>query len=240
MSADVLVLTVTIDGAYASANAVSDHGATRGKKSPAYLELFRSVREAARAAMAATGWETAHDPCEVQVVRYHATRRLADAPNLGKVECDALEPSTPHEEERDKCDPFPGVFANDDLVRPYSADVEYDPAGPDRVVVIIRRRFPDVLVADAPAPRRSRRPAPTPAATEPPSASKTRFETHFPETAQIVAQRDAIERWRPGDPIPDGYADLGGKLVPRDEALRLITGRDRDQDRAPRARRGAR
>ncbi len=146
---------------YASVNAVSDHGATHGKKSPAYLALFRAVREAARAEMARTGWTTWPHGCEGTIVRYHRTRRMSDSPNIGKAECDSLCPSTPHEERRDRCAPFPGVYLDDKQVHPWHTDVEYDPTGPDRVFIVVRRRFPEAVDV---APRHRVKPRTTAAA----------------------------------------------------------------------------
>jgi len=151
---------------YASANAVSDHGRFGGRKSEEYLALFRAVREAARAEMIATAWATWEHDCEVLVVRYHRTLVASDATNLGKVECDALEPSTPLEDRRDGSAPFPGIFLNDRQVRPYSSDTEYDPEGPDRVLITVRRRYPNAIALAAVQPKRRRKAdAPTPDAS---------------------------------------------------------------------------
>jgi hypothetical protein len=151
------VLTPVVAGRarYAGVNAISDHGAYHGKKSAEYLELFRAVREAARAEMERVGWVTWPHPCEVQVVRYHRTARMSDCGNLGKAEMDAMAPSTPNQEARDKCAHFPGVYLNDSLVRPYHASVEYDPDGPDRVVIIVRRRYPDIAAVVVPRKHRA-------------------------------------------------------------------------------------
>jgi hypothetical protein len=76
---------------------------------------------------------------------------MSDAGNLAKCELDSLRPSTAHEEKRDRCAPFAGVYLDDDQVRPYRSDVEYDPRGIDRIVIVVRRRYPDIDVAPAPA-----------------------------------------------------------------------------------------
>ena len=132
---------------YASANAISDHGRYGGAKSEEYLALFRAVREAARAEMAAIGWTTWAHGCDATVVRYHRTLVVTDAPNLGKIELDALEPSNAHEDRRDGAAPFAGVFENDRQIRGYHATTEYDPEGPDRVLITVRRRYPDAIGA---------------------------------------------------------------------------------------------
>ena len=148
-SPDVLWLTIPLRGAYASFNALDKMDR---RKSPAYLDLFRDTREAARAEMARIGWTTATFRCEVSVIRYCADRGQKDASNVGKAELDALSPSTAQQHVRDRCATFPGVWRNDSLARPYHADIEYDPAGPDRIVIIIRRRFPDAIGTQGRAP----------------------------------------------------------------------------------------
>jgi hypothetical protein len=197
---DVLVISVPVDGAYAGVNDVAA-GWGAAKKSPAYLSLFRDVREAARAEMTRTGWETATYACAVEVVRYYRTLRIGDADGLAKVPIDALSPSTPHQEARDRSAPFAGVWVNDRLARPLRADVEYDPDGEDRLVIVVRRRFPDPLAAEK-RPRSARRtpmaantpPAP-PAPARPAQAAKTPIRT----LAQLrsgdtlsLAERDAL------------------------------------------------
>jgi hypothetical protein len=161
---DVLTITVPIEGTYAGVNDVANGWGAKAK-STAYLTLFRATREAARAEMERVGWETARYACAVEVIRYHRTRQMNDATNLGKCEADAMAPSTPKQEARDKCVPFAGVYANDRLARPYGADVEYDAEGIDRVVIIVRRRFPDVLAVAAAKPRTARAARPTPPIT---------------------------------------------------------------------------
>jgi hypothetical protein len=186
------VLTPVVAGRarYAGVNAISDHGAYHGRKSSEYLELFRAVREAARAEMERVGWVTWPHPCEVQVVRYHRTARMSDSGNIGKAEMDALAPSTPNQEARDKCAPFPGVYENDSLVRPYHASVEYDPDGPDRVVIIVRRRYPDVAAVVVPRKRRVVVPE-RPAAAIAPKAQRMALLNGKP-----IAMQDALKLLR--------------------------------------------
>jgi hypothetical protein len=197
MMPDTLTLTVFVDGAYASMNAIDRMDR---RKSPAYLDLFRSVREAARLEVERIGWTPAEHFVQAQVVRYVTNLRgfNADAGNIGKCELDALAPSTPAQEQRDRCAPFAGVWTNDRLARPWSADIEFDPAGPDRVVILLRRRFPS------------------------PTETKERAR---PRASRVVAAAEAIvakPMYVPGQPIPDGYALLGAELVLRDEALAKV------------------
>lgn len=142
MSVDVLVLTVPINGAYASMNSLDR---IDRRKSPAYLDLFRDTREIARVEMERAGWTTREYYVATEVIRYTRDMRAfnGDASNLGKCELDSVSPSTPKQEARDRCHSFAGVWTNDRFARPYSATIEYDPEGEERVVVILRRRFPD-------------------------------------------------------------------------------------------------
>ena len=216
---------------YAGVNAIRDAGAYGGRKSAAYLDLFRAVREAARAEMARTGWETWHGTVQFQVVRYHRTRRLVDAPNMGVVEANALRPSTPEEERRDRCDPFPGVYRDDVPARPHSADCAYDPDGTDRVLIICRRRYPDVLPVHAPPPRP---PKATPPAVPRPAAREERRSGVYPP--KPPATPPGLASYRAGDPIPDGYVLENGVLVKMtaQEALDRIFGQgSRREDGEP-------
>lgn len=189
---DILVIRVATPTRYANANHLTNGGFQGARKSPEYIELFRSVREAARVAIDEASWVTATFPCDAQVVRYSPKMRPGDPANLGKAELDALQPSTAIEERRDKCAPFRGVWANDSIAKPFHAMIEYDPAGEDRIYIVVRRRFPEYGVAMV-APSR---------------VPKPRL-----STKKLLYS---------GGPIPSGFAVANGVLVPKDEVLRKL------------------
>jgi hypothetical protein len=186
---DVLVVTVPIAGAYASMNSLDR---IDRRKSPAYLDLFRDTRELTRRAIEEQGWSTREYFVETQVVRYTRDLRAfnGDAGNIGKAELDALSPSTAQQERRDGCKPFAGVWVNDRLARPYRADIEYDPDGIERVVIIMRRRFPD------PAGTRKRSPGK--------AVIQESAEMVAPLTVTDAVVRDVVEYVRTLEEIPSG------------------------------------
>jgi hypothetical protein len=194
---------------YASTNSISDHGQYHGAKSEEYLDLFRRVREAARAEIAATGWSTWPYDCEVSVTRYHRTLRRPDSSNLGKVEVDALAPSVPHEERRDRCEPFLGVYMNDRQARPYHATTEYDPEGPDRVLIVVRRRYMD--------------PAQAPRSTE---STEKRQATGASPRPKVKTPRAIAAADEANTAADERTATLGGQPISREAGLRYIHASD--------------
>lgn len=183
--ADVLVITVPVPaGTYPSVNHTGRGVFKKGRKTDEYHELFNAVKTAAEEEMARIGWETATDYCWTSITRYKSTRRKQDVGNLGKCESDALTAA--------------GVWIDDDRAAPVSLDIEYDPAGPDRVVIIVRRRFVAQNITAMPAPR----------------------------GAKDAEPRAAGRRGIPytGGPIPKGYALCGKELIPVADALEMING----------------
>jgi hypothetical protein len=163
---------------YPSVNGMWAQGVRRGRKTPEYHYLFGAVRDAARVEMERVGWVTAVGRVEVHLRRYMVTLLGADPSNLAKCELDAMAPARAGE------DPFPGVYANDRLVRPFP-DIVYDPA-PDAVdrIAIAVFRLPVPPLADA-GPR-TRRKAP---AAESPPLRATR------PTGQQEAPKSRIRTW---------------------------------------------
>lgn len=122
---DVLVLSVPIDGSYASVNHTGRDGMRFGRKSPAYKKLFADVLAAACFAMERTGWRTTDDDCEVTLTRYVRDRIKRDAANMGKCEFDALTKA--------------GVWKDDSQAKRVILKLLTDPSGADRVVIVVQR-----------------------------------------------------------------------------------------------------
>jgi hypothetical protein len=137
---DALIVTAPVPGRYPTVNSLGSDGFRGGKKSIEYHDLFTAVKDNAESEMLRTGWTMATYYCAVSATLYRNTKRKIDAGNLLKCEADALTAA--------------GVWADDYLARPNTLDVEYDPNGESRVVIIIRRRFPDAF--DAPKVERLR------------------------------------------------------------------------------------
>lgn len=213
---DVLVITVPIVGAYASTN---DVGKIDRRKSPAYKDLFRNTREIARAEMARVGWLPATFNCDVSIVRYTPTLQRRDASNLGKAELDALSPSTAQQILRDRCEPFAGVWTNDELARPFHADVQYDPNGEDRIVVVIRRRFPD----PPPKPAAEQRPE---NARKGPAQPRQRTQRTPPTYLTAIRPAAASHETATAHPRPAVIGDarplINGRPVTHEEAMREL------------------
>ena len=127
MNSDVLTISVPLASRYPSVNHLGRDGVRAGRKTPEYHALFAAVKEAAEREIVRTGWTTAHDCVDTSVVLYRTTQRWQDPQNIGKVELDSLTAAK--------------VWADDHLAKPWHTDIEYDPNGPDRVVIILRRRF---------------------------------------------------------------------------------------------------
>ena len=126
---DVLTITVPTPAHYPTVNTMWATSARRGKKIPSYHILFDAVYEAAKAEMARTGWQTADYYVETKGVLYvTSARAVPDPSNCMKCENDAMTAAK--------------VWRDDALARPCSVDIEYDPDGVGRVVIMLRRRFP--------------------------------------------------------------------------------------------------
>ena len=126
---DVFVITVPVPkGTYPSVNHVGGNGFRGGFKSHEYRTLGKSVLEAAQEEMNRVGWQTATYYVSGSITRYQTTRIHSDPSNLGKCEWDFLEKA--------------GVVENDTLIRPTVKDIQYDPDGVDRIVIVLQRLYP--------------------------------------------------------------------------------------------------
>jgi Holliday junction resolvase RusA-like endonuclease len=142
---DIFTITVPIPkGTYPSVNHTGINGFRGGGKSKEYRELFASVKAAAIAEMARTGWTTAEYDCAGWITRYHPHARKLDCSNLSKAENDALEEA--------------GVVLNDTLIRPIHKDAQYDKNGPDRIVIVLQRLYPRITDVHTPKPKPIRTP----------------------------------------------------------------------------------
>ena len=191
---DVLSFTVpTFPGGGAKYPSVNELlGRVKGRKNPEYHDLRIAVREAARDAMALTGWITATYYVDLHWKRYIVTKRGFDPMNCMKCELDALEPDPEHD--------FPGVYLNDSLVRPHPDLPMYDPApgAIDRVAIAVFRLYPPLEVKKPYRPQ------------------------HLQVTPPAVVASIQKPEYRPGDPIPAGYAVENGRLIPFDSAVAMI------------------
>ncbi len=186
---DVLSLSVPLPTtAYPSVNSLGGDGFRGGKKTVAYHALFDAVKAAAEAEMARTGWETADFLVDATLVLVTRSARIRDASNCGKCEMDALTAA--------------GVWLDDALARPWRTDCENDPSGPDRVVIVVRRRYPIIVPRGSPMVANTRRRRP---ASIPPGAI---VPLHDPRgTSQIALVNGRAV------PLEDALRDLG--LPPR-------------------------
>jgi len=192
---DVLAISVPLGSRYASVNSVGANGHRAGKKSDAYKRLFADVKTAAEAEMARIGWQKASCECFAMIVRYVVTRRRGDASNQGKCELDALTAA--------------GVWDDDSLATPFVSSVCYAPEGGHRLAIVVVKQRQEVPAAKRLGSVGAARPL-TPDAV--PGGTRT----------ATPSRESVLAAWRPGDPIPDGCAVLGGKLVMLDYAKELI------------------
>jgi hypothetical protein len=109
---------------YPSENHAGANGFRGGPKSPEAKALAYDVEEAAREAIAA-GWQRIEFPCRCSITRYKPDARVADAVNVGGVECNSLTRA--------------GVWTDDEIGRPITLDVQPKSDGPDRVVIVVQR-----------------------------------------------------------------------------------------------------
>lgn len=205
---DVLAFTIELDdGKYASENNKFADGLARGRKSAIYKDVFRKVKKAAEDQMKRVRWTKASCECMFVLIRYMPKRWRADAVNLGTPEANALTKA--------------GVWDDDRLGNPATLLNRHDPDGKHRVVIFIAKLHRPANVHDDEK-------APRPKKESVPKAIETIDVTgvHLGDgiTRGKVTLARAVAQWRPGDPIPNGFADFNGRLVPREEAIAKIRG----------------
>lgn len=200
--ADVLAITVPIEGRYASNNALGKDSHRGGRKSEAYKALFKSVKEAAEDEAMRIGWVPL--PCEhdITILRYLPARWRTDAMNLGKCEGDALTAA--------------GIWPDDRYANPARFLVRYDASGQHRIAIVVVKLYEpaNTFALDA----------------KPKSSLITVNEVEIKAESSVIRRPLRapmvmdISKYRSGDPIPDGYADLNGELVLKSKALDMIRG----------------
>jgi len=201
---DVLSLCIPIPGRYPSVNSLGRDGLRFGRKSEEYRALFKAVKEAAEAEMARTGWITATCECLSVIVRYIGDRRRTDAANLAKCEWDALTAA--------------GVWSDDRLANPCHFAIRRDPNGEHRVSIVVVKLHQSInaeeVMPNATVSKLHKRDKPL---------RRSRPDVTPPRVGarRKVTEAD-LQTWRPGDPIPPGYALFGGKLVATEFVLDLI------------------
>ena len=135
---DIFTITVPVPkGTYPSSNNMGGNGFRGGFKTREYKALGQSVLDASIAEMQRIGWDTATYYVSGSITRYQKTRIHSDPSNLGKCECDFLEKA--------------GVVLNDTLIRPIAKDIQYDPDGEDRIVIVLQRLY--TRAADTVSPK---------------------------------------------------------------------------------------
>jgi hypothetical protein len=141
---DVLVIEIPLMTArYPSRNAEVSGSQNYGTKSPEYAKLFATVCAAAEDAVA-RGWQMVDLPCDFTVTRIVPDFRVRDAMNLGGTEANGLTRGR--------------VWADDTLGTPAHVDVQVNPGGDDRVIIIVRRMFERPGRPRAPRSVQERRP----------------------------------------------------------------------------------
>lgn len=206
--------------AYPNVNALGNDSRRGGRKTAEYHYLRGAVREAARAAMIATGWWTADYLVDVWWQRIVVARRPYDPMNGLKCELDAMEPWEPSEREHaEGAEPFAGVYLHDGLVVPHPQPAAFDPTpgAVDRVAIAVFRRWhPLVLPPSLDRPAR------------PVQAKRARGAGRVPEPSTVSASAEvAPARPAPssgtrrylGGPIPVGHVVLDGQVVREDDPL---------------------
>lgn len=214
---DALAFTIDLpDGKYASVNRTT-RGWTDPRKSEIYRYVYGAVLEAAQREIARTGWTKAECECFATIMRVMPAHWRADAMNLGKPEWDALTEA--------------GVWTDDRLANPCLPWIRYDDEGPHRVTIVVMKLYEPAnvrIVARAMEARqgrdakrldgeattaRSRRDAPK-------SGNKI---TENPEVAKMRNSATPERQRYTGGDIPHDKALIDGYLVPREEALRMIS-----------------
>jgi hypothetical protein len=184
---DVFSVMIPVpDGPYPSVNSLGVNGHRAGRKTPQYHELGKSIVEAAHYEMARTGWKQATYPVAGWLIRYTTTRRVLDPSNCGKCELDFLEKA--------------GVVENDTLIRPITKDLQFDPKGPDRIVIILLRLYPRAQDVDKVLPLRSGRAG----SAKPPTLART---------GRDVELHPSTKAPRGGDPRIDGRPATYGEVL---------------------------
>lgn len=214
---DVLVVSIALDdNRYASVNAIGKDGFRGGRKSEPYKAIFKAIKEAAEAEIKRIGWTSTACEHDVTVYRFLPLRLRADASNMGKAELDALTKA--------------GAWPDDRYGNPARYVLRYDAAGPHRISVVIVKLY---------EPANRYEPLPEENAQE--LTRRSRRDTNDPQKVKSIEKspkkprglggaermKSAIDNYRSGDPIPPGYADVSGKLVPHAEALAMIQGQKR-------------
>lgn len=138
-TADVLVIEVPLEtSTYPSRN--HEHGPMNfSAKSDEYRILFLTIQRAAEEAVS-RGWIPIDTPCDFTLTRICRDARVRDALNLGGCEANALTKG--------------GAWTDDTLGAPSHLDIQVDPRGPDRLVLILRR-----IYSTSSTPRAARPPA---------------------------------------------------------------------------------
>jgi Holliday junction resolvase RusA-like endonuclease len=149
VSADALLVCVPTfpegGSIYPSVNHTGKDSYKSGRKTLEYNALHRAIICEAKRQMTESGWVRADYYVEVHWKRYVTTLRPFDASNAMKCENDALQ--------------LAGVFANDNLVRPFPDVPQYDPTpgAIDRIVMVVIRLFPPAILAEKPTRKRGER-----------------------------------------------------------------------------------
>jgi hypothetical protein len=185
---DVFSITVEVPaGAYPSVNSLGRNGHRAGKKTAQYHELGRRVKAAAADEMERSGWEMATYDCKGWIVRYITDRRIMDASNIGKGEMDFLQGA--------------GVVANDSLIRPITKDIQLDPIGPDRIVILLIRLYPRAQdVGKASSARAGQ-------------AGSNNVYAHNPLAHKLEPLHPSTKAPRGGDPRIDGRPATYGEVL---------------------------
>lgn len=206
---DALVFTLPLEGGeYASQNAIGKDSFRGGRKSKIYKFVFNNVKDLAEKEMARVNWgPPATCECDVTIYRFIPKRWRTDAINMGTAEFNALTAA--------------GVWADDRLGNPARCVLRYDAPGPHRIVVVVVKLY---------EPANRYEPTPEQNANELTRRSRASTGRGARSTAvrdraiRDEAKREGAKEWRPGDPIPAGFADYNGRLIPEAEALAYIRG----------------
>jgi hypothetical protein len=196
---DVLSVTVELSGnGYPTKNREGKDGFRGGRKSDVYREVAILVEDAARAEMERIGWTMATCECAGIVMRVVPKRWKSDALNIGTAEANALTAA--------------GVWTDDQACSPAIKYVRYDSEGPHRIVIVVVKLHQPVATEIKAIAPRIHKPAT-------PKAAKAK-----PERIKSASSEIPLRVWKPGNPVPDGYALEDGKLISRDRALAMIRG----------------
>jgi hypothetical protein len=197
---DVLTLSIDLqDGKYASQNSIGKDGFRGGRKSDVYKQVFSAVKRAAEDEIKLTGWTKAECECAVLLIRYIPIRWRVDAINAGTAEFNALTAA--------------GVWADDRLGNPPTLWIRHDPVGLHRISIVVVKLYEPANASSPSNGGNGVRGAGKPRRARTQSSKESPAVRHLKERA-----------WRPGDPIPVGYAQLGNELITDTRARELIGG----------------